>query len=60
MKLSRVFYRISRTLGRTSSIITDIETLLTFNPKKITKRAVRKTVNKTSYKIARKINKKFR
>lgn len=59
-KLSSILYKISRNIGKSSTVINDVETLLTFNPKKIYKRMVRKQVNKTGYKITKKINRKFK
>lgn len=60
MKLNRFLYKTSRSINKVAGAITDIEILLSFNPKKITNRFVRKKINKTGNKIIRNINKKFR
>ena len=60
MKLNSFLYKASRSIGKAASVITDVETLLTFDPRKITNRIIRKNVNKAGYKVVRKINKKFR
>lgn len=59
-KLSSLLYKLSRSIGKTSGILNDVETLLTGDPKKISKRLVRKSVNKTAYKITKKITNKLK
>lgn len=58
-KLSNNLYRLSRISGKASSKIKDVETLISGDPKKITKRAKRKTIGKVMNKITRTIIKKF-
>lgn len=54
-KLTSDLYKLSRKLGKTASIINDIETLASGNPKKILKRSKKKTVGKALNKLNRKI-----
>ena len=52
---SSKLYNASRKIGKAASILNDIETLATGNPKKITKRLKRKIGNKIFNKIRRKV-----
>lgn len=60
MKPSKFLYNITRKTSKLATFFNDIETLLTFDPKKIAKRAARKATYKTSGKIAKKISDKFK
>jgi hypothetical protein len=60
MKLSKHFYKAARKLGKVGSIFNDIETLMTGDPKKIAKRAVRKHSWKASNKATRKFTDRFK
>lgn len=59
-KISSKLYKLSRMFGKAGSTINDVETLMSGDPEKIVKRAVRKKVNKESHKIAQKINNKLK
>lgn len=58
MKLRTMLYNASRSLSKASSILGDIETIATGDPKKISKRFINKTKNKVIYKTTRKISRK--
>lgn len=58
-KLSSVFYNATRRTGKIASKLNDIETLLTFNPKKIAKRAVKKNTRKSANNIINDFLRKF-
>lgn len=58
-KPSSVMYGITRKLGKIASTMNDVETVLTFNPKKIVKRFGRKKVSKVFNSKARKVNNKL-
>lgn len=59
MKPSRIFYTIGRAFMRMGTFCNDIETLCTFNPKKIGKRAVRKAVWRGAFKGVNWFNRKL-
>lgn len=54
-KISTKFYNVSRVINRVASVMNDVETIATGNPKKIIKRAKKKAVGKTLNKISRNI-----
>ncbi len=60
MGLSKYFYKSTRKTGKIASVLYDIETLLTFNPKKIVKRFIRKKIYKLGMKGTRKVTDKFK
>lgn len=60
MGLSKYFYKSTRRTGKIASVLYDVETLLTFNPKKIVKRFARKKIWKLSMKTTRKFTNKLR
>lgn len=60
MGLSKYFYNSTRKTGKIASVLYDIETLLTLNPKKIAKRFVRKKIWKLSMKTTRKLTNKLK
>lgn len=59
-KLKTGLYKATRKLGKVASVVNDIETIATGNPKKIFKRIKRKTIGKTINKVNQKIMRKIK
>jgi hypothetical protein len=59
-KASGILYGLARNIGKAASTVNNIETFLTFDPKKIVNRVARTQVYKGTNKVARNINKLFK
>ena len=60
MKLSSKLYSIAKQFGKSASIVNDIETLLTGDKDKMTKRVKRKVAYKAERKLMNFINRKIK
>lgn len=58
--MKNTFYKLARFFGKLASTTNDVETLMTLDPKKISKRFIRKKISKTGNKTIQKINKKLK
>lgn len=58
-KPSSFFYKAARKIGKTATTLNNIETLLTGNPKKIAKRAVRYKTTQQSHGAVNKLLRKI-
>lgn len=60
MNLANLLYDLARGFGKASSRVRDVETVLTGNPEKIVKRAIRKKIYGKAGGIGRKIARKIK